>query len=314
MFAETVEHRRLRSGEVLAALAERGVQLVLAVRPGDDDPTAVIVAAREAGVSVALWPMIEDARGRWASSANAAEFGARALHQLEALVAVDAAPHELCLDLEPPLPLLRQAIDRGTGLGRVAGDRARCVEALGALVDGAAALGVTTWATVVPLVLADAPAAPSWQRLLGTPVDALPLGGVCVMLYTSLMIGYARGALRRRDAEYLLAAGSARARVRFGARASVAIGAVGPGALGDEATYRDLDELRADVAIARAAGIVDLALFELGGVLARPRWQAWLDALVEPSMVGAAARPSRRARLLWWASGAVSRAAALRRR
>ncbi len=313
VFAETVDHRVLRSAAVLEALATRGLQLVLAVRPGDNDPLPVLAAAREAGVCVAVWPMLGDADGRWASSANASRFADHARRHLAALERAGYPPDELCLDLEPPLAVMRRAIDRGAMLGRVGGERARCAFELERLIADAAAHGVPTWGTVVPLILADERQTPSWQRLLGTPVDALSLRRVSVMLYTSMMVGYSRGALRRRDAEYLLAAAALRARERFGARASVALGAVGRGALGDEATYLDTDELRTDVAIARAAGIEDLALFELAGALARPRWQEWLDALVEPSATSPVTRASRRARLVWWTSAAVSRLAGVGR-
>jgi len=313
VFAETVDDVRLCRPDVLGALRERGLQLVLADRCESHGPRAVIDAAREAGVSVALWPMLDDARGRWASSANATELARFARDRLDGLAAVGALPDELCLDLEPPLPRMRKALDTGVVLGRVSGDWARATIELASLAEHAAGLGLSTWAAVVPLVLADRLGSPSWQRMLGTPVDGLPLGRVCVMLYTSLMTGYSRGALRRRDAEFLLARAATRTKERFGARASIALGATGRGALGDEATYRDVDELRADVAIIRAAGIDDIALFELGGVLARRDWQTWLDALVETDAPCPALQPSRRARLLWWTSGAVSRAAALTR-
>lgn len=310
VFAETADRRRLCSAEVLGALGARGLQLVLAVR-GDDDPLPVVAAARAAGVSVALWPMIADAEGRWASCANAEAFATHARSHLQRLVDADAAPDELCIDLEPPLPMVRRMIDRDGRWDGIVGDRVAGTAALTRLIDDAAAHGVASWGAVVPLILSDRPSAPSWQRILGTPVDALPLRQVCVMLYTSLIVGYARGTLRRSDAEYLLASGAQRARQRWGARASVALGAVGRGALGDEAVYGDVEELRADVALARAAGIDDLALFDLGGVLQRPRPEAWLDAFAEPSSTPTPPRASRRARMIWWMSGTLSRAAAL---
>jgi hypothetical protein len=54
---------------------------------------------------------------------------------------------------------------------------------------------------------------------------------------------------------------------------------VGTGAFGDEPSYRSVDELRRDVAIATAAGITDLSLFDLGGILRRGPAAAWLEAL-----------------------------------
>ena len=129
MFAETVDDVRLCRPDVLGALRERGLQLVLADRCESHGPRAVIDAAREAGVSVALWPMLDDARGRWASSANATALARFARDRLDGLAAVGALPDELCLDLEPPLPRMRKALDTGVVLGE------RCTDISESLQD-----------------------------------------------------------------------------------------------------------------------------------------------------------------------------------
>jgi hypothetical protein len=303
------------SAAVLRALAERAVQLVIAVQPATVRGIARLVGeARGAGVSVALWPMLHDADGRWANSGNAELFERWVFALLEELVREGAGPDELCLDLEPPIAQLRKMIDRRVPAAAIPGDRDAAVVALQRAIDHARELGITSWATVVPFVLADDPARATWQRLLGTPVDALALRRVCVMLYSTLAVGYTRGLLQRRHADALLWECSQRARARFGARAAVALGAIGRGALGDEAVYRDVDELRRDVAIARGAGIEELALFELGGALARPPLEPWLDALCETEPIREAPPSSRRVRALLGALDTVARAGALGRR
>jgi hypothetical protein len=132
------------------------------------------------------------------------------------------------------------------------------------------------------MVVADAAGGGGWQRLLGTPVDALPLARVSLMLYSSLATGYARGWLRRADVRSLLHWTAQAARRRYGARACASLGAVGPGALGDEAILASPSELADDVGLVRAAGIDELALFDLRGMLARPPVCDWLDALASP--------------------------------
>ena len=86
--------------------------------------------------------------------------------------------------------------------------------------------------------------------------------------------------LGRESAGAVLSEGARLTRLRFGRRAGISLGAVGKGALGDEPVYRDVSELAQDVAIARAQGVDDLALLDLGGVLARPNPEAWLEAFV----------------------------------
>ena len=157
---------------------------------------------------------------------------------------------------------------------------------LGELIDRASELGVRCSAAFAPPVLLDSPGKGGWQRLLGTPVDGLGWASAGPMLYTSLFEGWSRGLVDRQSARALLARGCVAARARFGAAASVSLGCVGPGALETEPVYRSMGELADDVALARAAGIDDLALFDLGGVFRRsargaPPPEAWLDAFVE---------------------------------
>jgi hypothetical protein len=119
------------------------------------------------------------------------------------------------------------------------------------------------------------------ERLLGTPASALPVDGHSVMAYTSLLEGWSRGLLGRRRAEAALVGCARLARWRFGARAGLSLGTVGTGAFGDEPCYRDVGELRRDVSLSLSAGISDLSLFDLGGVVRRGPAEAWLEALVE---------------------------------
>jgi len=162
------------------------------------------------------------------------------------------------------------------------------------------ARGVATASAVWPLVALDPPGARGWQALLGTPVDALATERVSVMMYTSILEGWSRGAIRRRDAKLLLGAATARALRRWGKSAGMSIGCVGTGALVDEPVYRDPSELAEDAALARAAGCHDLSLFDLGGVLARGPAEAWLDAFAHPSehLAGTSSKRVRLARRL----------------
>jgi hypothetical protein len=140
--------------------------------------------------------------------------------------------------------------------------------------------GIDSSMAVWPLVALDPPDQPTWQTILGTPVDGVDAGHVSVMMYTSLFEGWSRGILRRRDVTALLAAATARAARRWGRRTGVSLGCVGTGAFENEPTYRAPDELAEDAAIVRSAGIDQLSLFDLAGVLARAPAEAWFEALL----------------------------------
>jgi hypothetical protein len=276
VWCETLPWAELARPDLATLLGERGIELLLAVRPWQLPEVAGMVdRLRGAGVFVGLWPMLADEDGRWASVASRERF----IPFVDALVA-RAAADEIVLDLEPPIALMTRWKD-GRPTWRQTPRRSAYREARDAYVDA-----VTRWrqarrvtTAVMPMVVAELGG--EWmERLLGTPVSALPVDGHSVMVYTSLFEGWSRGLLDRRRAEVALAVTARLARLRFGDRVGLSLGTVGAGAFGDEPSYRDVGELRRDVAIARAAGIDDLSLFDLGGVLRRGPAAAWLDALV----------------------------------
>ncbi len=299
VFAEGVAVADLVRSAVLDPLAARGVQLVVGMQDGEGvDVAPVVAAARSAGVSVALWPMLANIHGRWASSANATRWSTHVRERIAELGERDRLPDELCIDLEPPIATVRELVSRRWSGLRPQGIGPATITELTRCIRELAERQIPTWAAAVPLVLADGDRGGFWQRVLGTPIDPLPLSGVCAMLYSSLVPGYARGLLRREHAETLVSAGALACVRRFGPRARVALGAVGIGALGDEATYADTDELARDVAITRRAGIDDIALFDLGGAIARGPLERWLAALCDTPPAPALPRPSRRVRAL----------------
>lgn len=283
IYSETLPFPRVVASETMALLARYELEVVLAVRPWDlTDLPDVARALRDAGVSLSVWPMLADADGRWASVRNAPAFAELLLRTCDALAS--APPRDVLLDLEPPFALAK-------ALAEGARPRLRAPPDVGGLaartLAGAAeelhARGITTSMAVWPLVALDPPGRRGWQNVLGTPVDAVPAAHVSAMMYSSMIEGWSRGALRRGDALALLSAATTRTARRWGARAGMSVGCVGTGAFEDEPTYRGPRELAEDVAVVRASGVTSLALFDLGGVLARPPAEAWLDAFCDAS-------------------------------
>jgi hypothetical protein len=276
--------------------------------------------------------MLADEDGRWASAHNAASFGRLTLSVCDALAEAGVPPRDVLFDLEPPISHGRSLAAVGAGRarqGRRGAPPPREREGLAGIAAGLArstdgafeaasralaratseihARGIATSMAVWPLVALDPPGESAWQSLLGTPVDALAAGHVSVMMYTSILEGWSRGTLRRRDTTALLASATARAVRRWGREAGISLGCVGTGAFEDEPTYRDPSELAEDCAIARASGCDKLTLFDLGGVLAREPAEAWLEAFVSqgeavPGPVSKRVRAARTlARAATWA-------------
>ena len=272
MWCETLRYDELSSAVELA-LARHGVDLLLAVRPWQLGEVADVVRRfQAAGVFVALWPMISDADGRWASASTHVRF----IEFADELRARAPFADELVIDLEPPFAkLVRWKTGRPTWPRFPSYGSARA-----ALATAAARWGTSTRITTAILPFLALELRGQWlQRAFGTPVSDLVVARHSVMAYTSLFEGWSRGLVDRRRAEALLASCARLSRSRFGERAALSLGTVGPGAFGDEPSYRDPGELARDVLIAKTSGIEELSLFELGGILRRAPIEPWFEAL-----------------------------------
>jgi hypothetical protein len=224
--------------------------------------------------------MLADAAGRWVNAHNARRFAELALHVAQSAAEAGATPSEILFDLEPAIDRVRAWLASPIhGAGEIA--RAARHDGSAELADLSEQLRARGWvvsSALVPLVAFDRPGEPGYQALFATPVDPIGFDHASVMLYTSILEGWSRGVVDRSVAREILAEGTRVAAARFGESAGVSVGAIGVGAFGDEPTYRSPAELADDVAIARASGVDDLTLLDLGGVLARPPARAWLDA------------------------------------
>ena len=319
IYSETVPLEDVVRAKTVELLARFRLELVLAVRPWDLSLLPrVAMTLRDAGVPLSIWPMLSDADGRWANARNAATFARFTMETIDLLERTGAPAHDVLVDLEPPFAQARAlaALEIKT-IGAVrpppktradpAFDEGASV--LASLVEELRGRRITSSLAVWPLVALDAPGERGWQGLLGTPVDALAAERVSVMMYTSIVEGWSRGAVLRPHALDLLAAATERATRRWGPRTGISLGCVGVGAFEDEPIYRDPSELAEDVAVVRASGCDDLSLFDLGGVLARGPAEAWLEAFTSGTPRDVVTRPGSRrvalarrfARLATWA-------------
>ena len=224
IWSETLPLAELTAPATLALLARYDVELIAAVRPWDLPGIAALVGAcNDAGVAVGLWPMIEDADGRWANAFNAPRFTAF-VHQVLDAVPAGARVRDLAVDLEPPFGVVTTALRSPTAVWPTLDSisHARWVAArrqFRALIGSVHDRGMQCSAAVLPFVLFD----PSdgrlrpVQRALAAPVDALPWDHVSVMLYTSMIEGWSRGLIPRPRALDLLARGAVASRRRCGA-------------------------------------------------------------------------------------------------
>jgi hypothetical protein len=298
VFVEDVEPAELVRPEVVKLLGDRALAAIVSIRPWNVTETLEARATLEAaGVPVTLWPMLDDADGRWVNVRTIPAMRAFIDKCLAHPAFVSCpAPRRVLLDREPPIHDVKAVLQSRSALAlaTLAGVlvSAGGSRPLDGLVAHLRAGHVEVSAAEVPFVLADGPLA-GVSRLLGVGSAPPGIGTAWIMAYTTLFSGYSRGYIDRSRATTMLAAAARRTRRRRGDAAALALGCVGQGALGDEAIYRHVDELAEDVSIAVREGVDRLALFDLRGVLRRSDPAAWLDAFVGRSADAAAEAPPR---------------------
>lgn len=263
------------------ARSHAGIDLAVAVFPSQVPRLpALALRCRDMDVRLVVWPLLEDSLGRWASTTNTAEY-----EELLARIFRDVPASVLLLDLEPPIAVTRSWLDlRPKKKPRLQGPQKRT---FGGLATWARREGWQVEAVVPPVIAYGA----KWESRLGTPVSELGCERVESMAYTSLFEGYGRGLIDRRVARDLLS--------RIAGRSNaLSLGVVGGGALGDEQAYRSVDELIDDVGVARAAGVEQLSLYGLDGILERGPIEPWLNAFTRSEALERMPQRTRRGALL----------------
>jgi hypothetical protein len=284
--------------DVTHLLLPRRVAPMLALPAGGDDLAALAALQPyvTAGLDACAWPLLPDDDGYWPGVANAARF----VERVRSIVALAERNHlhlpRLAVDLEPPVgAVLRLARTHPLAAfarlvrdvivpiaSRAAFDAAAATYA--ALQQELLRSSTRTLAIAYPFAAADFARVSrrcALQRMVEAPLRA-GWDAASVLAFGSMLSGLSRGALDAADARWYAHRALSQLARAFPGRAAAFVGLVGKGKLGDEPSYADPLELARDVASARAAGVDDLALYGLEGVLQSSNPGAWLDALVTP--------------------------------
>ena len=299
MWSEFLPPEELGAGATVRLLQQFHLEPIVALPPHAETAAMSDALAKlsRAGVSFGVWPLLSDAEGYWPSEENAQAFEARMQAVLQ-FVGTQSGLRTVAIDLEPPLGITKRLMDgslskRGAFLLRGVLElalredpRRRSVEVLTRVASTLHARSLETIAAVLPPVVLDLFAQDDlWQGVFRTPVTAPGWSVLSPMLYTTLL----RRMLPSRNAAsaraLLFETGKMLVSSVGPARSSLSVGLVTTGKLGDEPAFTSPRELTLDVAAARAAGIDDLALFSLEGVLRRGAPESWLVPFASASPV-----------------------------
>ena len=247
---------------------------------------------REAGVELTFWPLLEEAQGYFPGERNTAEYQAMVRNVIEWSAANDVVPEVLAVDLEPPIQqmhLVAAAADRFTRFRDVYRsmrenlDRERYLAAkdeLDALNRWLQDRGIRTLTLVMPWIGLELEGEHELlQDMSATPVSGISWDVISPMLYASMLERAAGIAVNTRDANWLIYDSCLRLREKYGNGAGVSLGLTGAGVLEDEPTFRRPEELLVGLQAALAAGVRDVSVYSLEGVLSRRDPRAWLTAI-----------------------------------
>ncbi|MEW5784928.1 MAG: hypothetical protein AB1767_07630 [Bacillota bacterium] len=299
VWAEFMTPEEICDPAVIALLRRYAVQPCLAVPHGSLGPgyARFLKEYSAAGLEPALWPTLSDELGYWPHEGNALEFSAYVNELFHWAQAEKVRIPWLAVDLETPY-YQWQAAGRVKGLKKAVvtlrqykANRnperfAESVKTYRALQEYLRQQGCCTLVPVLPFLEADlAGNAVKLQDYLETPVTPVQWDVISVMQYNSMLVGYSRGLIKPRDAQWYLYRLCLSFKKAFGARAALSIGTTGTGKLGTEPYYKHPVEMLPDVEAALAAGIDDLAVFCLEGILKHVQPEQWFEMI-------AAARPA----------------------
>lgn len=295
VWSELLPYEVARAQDTLALLALGQLNPVFAVSPEADlDELAGLlrdVSAR--GLEAGIWPLLTDEQGYWPSERNGADYFERVVAVLEHLKRQGASPQWVAVDLEPPLhqvnrlrhmvgpfhltvlELLRENLDIAQFQRSVAQFQAG-LERVRACDD------VKVLSVTLPMAAHDLrDGTPLWQDLFEAPWEGVGWERAGIMAYGSMVAGYSRGWLSEADARaihYRLFLHLAR---HFKERAHVSLGVTGVGKLKDEPVYASASALALDVSAAKAAGIDDIAIFCLEGLVGREDAGHWVQTMTQ---------------------------------
>lgn len=300
VWVEFLPYEEARHPDVISFLKAHDLQPIFAVRP-DSDLDALVRLIRDtdtAGLRPMIWPLLSHSDGYWPGESNAERWWAQTEWILDTLAAQMARPAGVAVDLEPPIDHVQKLARAVPGLDVLRLlwsnlDRERFEDSVRQWTGIADALHerrLDTLAVAFSAVASDLNHKTAvWQDLLETPWADVAWKSHGIMAYGSLVTGYSKGLLGADDARAIHHHLITPVQARWGAGSHVSMGLVGTGVLGDEPTYASPHALALDAAAVRAAGVTDLGLFCLEGILSRDDPESWVEAVwamtpVVPSM------------------------------
>jgi hypothetical protein len=246
---------------------------------------------KSAGVELTFWPLLEREKGYFPNEANVPAYTEMVRDLVGWADGNRFLPDMIAVDLELPLEQISLFLGaRPGGEAKSAFETLRqnlnprrYREAEAGLIElnsWIRSRGVKTLAAVLPWVAVELfGEGETVQDMMETPVGGIEWDLISPMLYVSMFEGMTGGRISAFDANSLVYETSVRLRNKYGRRAAVSLGVTGTGVLGNEPTFETVEELMVGVEASLAAGVRDISIYNLEGVISRENPRSWLEAL-----------------------------------
>ncbi|MDD5747974.1 MAG: hypothetical protein PHP64_02820 [Actinomycetota bacterium] len=268
-----------------------GVAIAMREEELHEESARALREIKESGIEVTFWPLLSVEDGYFPSERSFREYESF-LERLIAWASENGVlPDIVAFDLELPFSQMTRVVE-ARGLKIVPTvievlkenlNKPRFLEArkaFDALNLWVKSQSMKTLAAIFPFVLIDFEKGYGIvEDLMETPVTGIDWDFVSPMFYVSMISGMSGGLVSTKDANWLTHIACMELRDLIGERAAISLGVTGTGILGNESCFSHPDELVIGLGGALAAGIRDISIYNLEGILESREPREWFEAI-----------------------------------
>jgi hypothetical protein len=280
--------------EVRELLKKYNVNLCIATPYGclNEEWANFLKTYQEEKIEVTLWLLLSDELGYWPSERNVDEFSEYIDSIFEFAKKYNIQIPCIAIDLETPIYQANKILsEKGfkkiftlLKIYRENKNRERfyyATKKYSEILEKIHRNNTTTIVAAIPWIIEDVVAKNiKIQDILETPVTEVDWDVISFMIYNSMFVGYSKGFLSFEDARYLLYLYAKKAKENFKERAGISVGVTSIGKLGNEPYYETPGLLKPDIEVVKSAGIEDIAIYNLEGILKSKNPEEWFEIVI----------------------------------
>ncbi len=276
--------------EQLPVLQKKHAGLYLQIKENDigsDELKGLLIDAQQRGIKVLIWPLLRVEQGPWACENNYKIFGELIDTLIDWMGKVPVTPEYIVINMENSIAQMDtikphlthkeyRAIIRILQNNRDRSKFNEAVEGYKKIVNGIHKKGFKVMITTYPFIIDDFhDDDPDIQDIANVPVSGIDWDAYT---FTPYRTAYS-GDLGVTFTPYMVYEYGKAAGKRFREKARLALGIIGPNEHGPG--YSSPEDLAKDIAAAKAAGIEEIDLFHLRGMISEGAIENWINADVK---------------------------------